>query len=249
MTNAVKAELRRSVRVWILLLCGPALVGVLVVAFTRAPEESLSFEIVDYVTGKRIQSPTVEVSRKWTRLPLESIPFLKISPFRQTTIPTGSGLVHIAHVPKIDLSCRMVVGAKGYADAFIQQQPPDECSNPDVYQITYFPSGGSVWLELHDSPYEYVNRKKLFTVALEPLVGGVERDGVRYRTIPSPGSKERALGALNRRAQKRGSSGGEVTSVQFINGHWEVRIPRVMGSQAQYDLGEDGELLGIHPGE
>jgi len=243
--NAPKGKLRPAMKLWIAMVCVPALTALVMVLMR--PRETVSFEIVDYVTGKRIQNATIEVSRKLTRLPLDRIPFLHISPFKHTIIPALNGLVEITHVPKVDLSCRIVVGAKSYADAFIQQQPPDECDDPDIYRILYF---GDPWL--HESPFEYVTRKKQFTVALEPDAGGTGRAGARYLSAPPPGSKERALMAIKRLGQKGDAKDTDlkVDWAKFQNGHWEIKlVSEGPGGDPRFDISEDGKILGIHPGE
>src|SRR5260370_438227 len=138
--------MKRLGKLWVGAFCAIAL-AVLVLAQIRRRGEILSFQIVDYVTGKPIQGTTVELSRRWTRLPVDSIPLVHVDPFYSRTVRAETGVVRITDVPKLDLSCRIVVGARGYGEAFIQQQPPDECSNPDVYRIVYF---GTNWL--HVSP-------------------------------------------------------------------------------------------------
>ncbi len=243
--KVVLGSVGRRIKLWGSALCAVVL-GLFLLVFTRRPREALRFEIVDYVTGKRIQGATVELSRKWTRLPVESLPLLTIKPHYHRSISAESGVAQIAQVPD-DRTCRIVVQAKGYGDAFIQQQPPDECDNPDVYRIVYF---GSNWL--HESAYEYVNRKKPFTVALEPDAGGAERKGARYEITPSSGSKERAIAAINASGDKRGANGKQINVgwAKFRNGHWEIKLSsEIIGGDTQYDVSQDAEILGIHPGE
>jgi len=225
-------------------LCGLAL-AVLIVALIQRAGVTVSFQIVDYVTGKTIRGAHVEISRKWTRLPVEGLPFLGITPFYHRTFPAETGVATITGLRRLDQSFRIVVQAKGYADAFIQAAP--DSNNPDVFCILYF---GTNWL--HESPYEYVNRKEPFTISLEPEIGGTERAGARYSMTPSAGSREKAILAINNYAKKRGANGTPARSTKFVNGHWEVGslTPSLsVVGDSTFDVSEDGEILGIHPGE
>jgi len=225
----------------ILKLCAVALaaavVAVSVVTWLRRTE-TLRFQILDYVTGQPIRGATVEVARTWISLPLEKLPFFGLSSrYRRITV-AKTAQVYIGGVPKLDPSCRIVIAAKGYGDAVIQQQSPEQTANPDLYWITYFGSN-----RLHGS-YEYVNRKKPFTVALEPDAGGTGRAGACYTTVPSAGSRERAIAAVNPDGR------GRLGRVEFRNGHWEIGFLRgSVGGSSWYDVSEEGEILARHPGE
>jgi len=234
---------RRWIKISVGSLCVLAL-AVWILAPAREQGETVAFYVVDYVTGRPIQDTTVEFPQRWTRWRVESIPLLRIKPWSNRIILSGTGIVQIANAPSFDLSYRIAVGAKGYGEALLKQLPTAECANPDVYRILYF-RGGTNWL--HESPYEYVNRKRPFTVALEPNAGGGGRAGVRYPAAPSPGSQEKAILTIKRYAEKRGGELGKVESAKFINGHWEVFLSD--GGFSTFDVADDGEILGVHPGE
>lgn len=200
----------------------------------------MTIQVVDYVTGKPISNATVVVSRIWTGFPVEKIPVLGIKPWSRETILAQAGIVRISGVPRPPY--RIVVEAKGYAKALIEQRPRDESDNLDVYRIVYH---GDQWL--HESPYEYVNRKRPFTVALEPYAGGTNRAGARYLGTPSAGSKEKAIMTAKRQVKKWPGE-FEIKEAAFRNGHWEVtlsRVPAGPGSITLIDVGDDGEILGI----
>ena len=55
----------------------------------------MQFEIVDYVSGKRIPGARVEVYRTWTRLPVESIPLLQIKPWSGRTNVADEGIAYV----------------------------------------------------------------------------------------------------------------------------------------------------------
>ncbi len=238
---------RFPMRAWIL---APSLLLVLLSGFLlmRSPRETLSFEIVDYVTGKPIQNATVQVLRAWTRLPLDKIPGLGIKPWHETTVRPQSNAVKITGVARSDPTCWIVIGATGYAEASVKQVATPESRNLDSYCIFYSPAGSNL---LHDSLHEYVNRKKSFTVALEPVRGGTGRAGARFPTAPSPGSRERAITAASHRAESWGWKQVTADSASFRNGHWEIKVssaPPRIGGDAEFDVAEDGEVLWVQPG-
>jgi hypothetical protein len=95
---------------------------------------------------------------------------------------------------------------------------------------------------------EYVDRRTPFTVALEPEVAGLGRLGIRYRTEATTGSRERAIETVKHYVEKLGASWKTPASVEFHNGHWEIRRPHNLGGTTRYDVSEDGELLCVYPG-
>jgi len=211
------------------------------VRWQRAKAE-LSFSVVDYVTGGIITNARVDISRRWTELPVEKIPFLTVNP-RYHRHTSGSNGIFTINVRQLDWSTRIAVQAPSYADAILEQQRIPNERETEVYRIFYL---GTNWL--HSSPYEYVNRWKPFVIGLEPETGGSGRLGAVYKN-PSQGSEEAAIKTVRDYIQNRGGKWSTPESTQFVNGHWEIRFGHRLGGQVQYDLSESGELLCIHAAE
>jgi hypothetical protein len=232
-------------RIWTVIAASLCLVAIFL--FTSRSGETINFEIIDFVTGKRITNATVEVARTWIGLPVDRIPLLNISTRSRHIFSATHGVAKVIKVPKLDPTCRIVIGAPGYGEAFLSQQPVDETRNPEIYRIIYFGTNS-----LHDTPYKYVNRREPFAVALEPDVGGTGRAGVRYIVNPPAGSKDRAIQAVYDFGKRPGTyrKNPEIESAQFLNGRWEVTLKsRRIGGGSTYDVSIDGNILGFHPAE
>src|SRR5262245_3890704 len=107
--------MKRRIKVWVVAVCVLAL-ALLVLELIQWSGETVAFEIVDYVTGKPIRGATVEVSRIRTNWPVAKLSFLGIKQWHRRTIVAETGIVKINDIPNRDLSCRIVVRAKGYAE-------------------------------------------------------------------------------------------------------------------------------------
>jgi len=222
-----------------------AVTAAVLVSRSSSQKHVVRFQVIDYVTGRPIQTPKVAVTRSWTTFPLQEIPLLNLKSWSTKSFVSKSAEIEIAGVHLPDPSFTIAVRAPGYGEALIQSRRPGGSTNLETVVIYYFKTTNP---GLHDSPYEYAKLTKPFFVELEPIRGGTNRFGARYPLSPQPGSKERAIAVALAEARKSGTP-RVLGGTAFKNGHWEVEIDSVRlvtGGSTVFHISEEGEILSTY---
>lgn len=112
---------------------GVIALAALTMAIVRPATDTVTFQVIDSVTGEPLAASYAAVYGRWTALPIEKLRIGALYPWRTTMFPSDHGSFAMPGIPRRTSSMlvRLILSAQGHKPAAFTVEE-------DGYQVRYF---------------------------------------------------------------------------------------------------------------